>query len=161
MKSITFFPFTHYYFKFAGLLLSLIGLVLSLFLNPDYELLLYSGLLIMVFSREKYESELTGYIRSEVFKTVFGFTLSLAIALHITEVMSEGFELEMTAFMVIGLPLILYLLLFYMVSIFRIKVDSSLDVSQNLKNHRDLYLVWFLITLVLAIAIILKITNVI
>ena len=161
MKSITFFPLYHHYFKYVGLLFSLIGLALVLFLDPHYELLLYSGLLIMVFSKEKNESEASGLIRSEVFKTVFGFTLSLAIALHITKVLSESFEFEMTVFLGIGLPLLLYLLIFYIVSIFRIKVDSSQDFAENLKNHRRFYFIWFIIAVAISGVLILKITNVI
>ena len=67
MKRITYFPLTHHYFKYAGLLMSLVGLGLALFKDPRFELLLYTGLLVVAYSRERNESATTQQIRSEVF----------------------------------------------------------------------------------------------
>ena len=147
MKRITYFPLYHFYFKYLGLLLCLVGLGLLLLVNPQYQLLSYAGLLVMVFSKEKSESEFTGSVRAEIFKSVFGFTISLAIALQLTEVFSESFTVVMTPFLIIGLPLLLYLLLFNISLILRINVNSSQGLGENLKNHRRFYMIWFLIIL--------------
>ncbi len=156
MKRITYLPLYHYYFKYFGLLVCLIGLGLFLFMNPQYQLLLYIGLLIIVFSKEKTESELTEQIRAEVFKSVFGFTIAFAIALHLTEVFSESFTVEMTPFLYIGLPLLLYLLVFYITHIFRININSSQDLVQNLRSHRLFYIIWFLIILTILSLLIIR-----
>ena len=147
MKSITLFPLSPYYFKYMGAFVCLTGLVLAALLNPNFELMFYAGLLILVYTKEREESETTRQIRSEVFKMVFGYTLSLGLALQITDAISDGFNFEPGVFLVIGVPLILYLLVFYLVSIFRIPVDSSMDIRQNMKNHRLLYISWLLIML--------------
>lgn len=156
MKRITYLPLYHFYFKYFGLLVCLIGLGLFLLVNPQYQLLLYIGLLIIVFSKEKTESEFTEQIRAEVFKSVFGFTISLAIALHLTEVFSENFTIEVTPFLCIGLPLLLYLLVFYITHIFRINMNSSQDLVQNLRSHRLFYIIWFLIILTILSLLIIK-----
>jgi len=160
MKRITFFPLTHHYFKYAGLMASLLGLGLALFHDTRFELLLYTGMLIMVFSRERNETELTERIRNEVFKSIFGFILSLAIALYITESVSDNFVLEVTPFLFIGLPLVLYLLLYYIILFFKIEVDSSMELVRQMKNHRRAYMVWFLVILVIMSVWVLRMANV-
>ncbi len=161
MKSITYFPLYHFYFKYIGLLVSLVGLGLLLLVSPQYQLLVYIGLLIAVFSKEKTESEFTVSVRAEVFKSVFGFTISFFIAMHLTEVFSEGFAVEMTPFFYIGLPLLLYLLVFYLTLILKINVDSSQDLSENLSKQRRLYFIWFFIILIISGVFMLKMLHVI
>ncbi|MGW8317192.1 MAG: hypothetical protein ACWGNV_16465 [Bacteroidales bacterium] len=150
MRKITYFPLLSYPVKYLGGLMALSGLLLFLFLQPDYQILLYTGLLLVVFSRERNDSEYISQVRSELFKTVFGFMLSVTIALHLTEIVSEGFEAEMPPFYYMGVPLLLYLILFYGTLLFRIEVDSSLDVVRNLKLHRRLYSWWLVIAIVVA-----------
>lgn len=157
MKRITYLPLYHFYFKYIGLLLCLIGLGLFLLVNPQYQVLSYIGLLISVFSKEKSESEFTESIRAEVFKSVFGFTISFAIALQLTEVFSKSFSVVMTPFLIIGLPLLLYLLMFYITLVFKINVNSTQDLAENLKNHQQFYLIWFFIILAIAGVFIVKI----
>lgn len=161
MKSITYFPLYHFYFKSIGLLASLVGLGLILVVNPQYQFLFYIGLLIAVFSKERTEAEFTGQIRAEVFKSVFGFTISFFIALHLTEVISKSFTVVMTPFLYIGLPLLLYLLVFYLTLVLKINVDSSQDLAENLSKHRRFYLIWFLIILIIAGVFMLKMLHVI
>ncbi|MEN8227753.1 MAG: hypothetical protein ABFS38_06320 [Bacteroidota bacterium] len=156
MKSITYLPLYHYYFKYLGLLLCLVGLGLLLLVNPQYQLLSYIGLLIIVFSKEKSESDFTEAIRAEVFKSVFGFTISLAIALQLTELFSESFTVVITPFLIIGLPLLLYLLMFYITLIIKININSDQDLAENLKNHRRFYLIWFIIILAIAVLFIVR-----
>ena len=157
MKRITYLPLYHFYFKYIGLLLCLIGLGLFLLVNPQYQVLSYIGLLITVFSKEKSESEFTESIRAEVFKSVFGFTISLAIALQLTELFSKSFSVVMTPFLIIGLPLLLYLLMFYITLVLKIKVNSTQDLAENLKNHQQFYLILFFIILAIAGVFIVKI----
>lgn len=140
-------------------MLCLVGLGLLLLVNPQYQLLSYIGLLVMVFSKEKSESEFTGSVRAEIFKSVFAFTISLAIALQLTEVFSESFTVVITPFLIIGLPLLLYLLLFYLTLIFKINVNSSQDLAENLRNHRRLYVIWFFIILAIAGLLIVRILT--
>jgi len=148
MRKITYFPLSPYPVKFLGGLMALAGLLLFLFLQPDYQILLYAGLLLMAFSSERNDSEYISQVRAEVFKSVFGFMLSLTIALYLTEILSEGFEAEMPQFYYVGLPLLLYLILFYGTLLFRAEVDPSLDVVRNLKLHRRLYTWWLVIAVV-------------
>ncbi len=145
MKSITFLPLYHSTFKYLGLGICLVGLGLIFLVNPHYQLLSYAGLIMMVFSKEKVESELIRSIRAEVFKSVFGLTISLVLALYITEVLSKSFTFQVTPFISIGMPLLLYLLVFYFTLILKINVDSGQDFATNFKNHRRFYGVWFLI----------------
>lgn len=157
MKSISYFPLYHSKFKYLGLVLCLVGLVLFLLINPQYQMLSYIGLLIAVFSKESVESEIIESIRAEVFKTVFGFTISLTIALYITEGLSKSFTFYVTPFLIVGLPLLLYLLIFNLTLAFKIKVDSSHDLATNFKNHRHLYLVWIVIILAITSVLVLRI----
>ncbi len=161
MKRITYFPLYHFYLKYVGLLVSLVGLGLILLVSPQYQLLFYTGLLIAVFSKEKTESEFTESIRAEVFKSVFGFTISFFIALHLTEVFSEGFTVEMTPFLYIGLPLLLYLLVFYLTLVLKINVDSSRDLAENFSKHRRFYIIWLIIILIISGVFMLKMLHVI
>jgi hypothetical protein len=156
MKKITFFPLSPHPVKYLGWLLALAGLILLLFLDPDYQLMLYAGLLITAFSRERNDTAYVNEVRLEAFKSVFGFLLSLTIALHLTEVLSEGFTAELPLFYYTGFPLLLYLLLFYGTLLLRAEVDSSMDVIQNWKNNRRLYRVWFLISLVLILLLLFR-----
>jgi hypothetical protein len=149
MKSITFFPLSHHLVKQAGLAIAVAGLVLSVLCSPPFQLLFYSGLLLMVFSREKHESELSKEARAESFKTVFGYIISLFIALHLTAELSDGFNPEPGPFLYIGLPLLLYLLLFHFILLIKINVNSSQNLTENIKKHKRFYIIWFSITLLL------------
>lgn len=156
MRKITYFPLMPYPVKYLGGVMALSGLLLFLFLQPDYQILLYAGLLLVAFSRERNDSEYISQVRSELFKTVFGFMLSLTIALHLTEILSEGFEAEMPPFYYMGVPLLLYLILFYSTLIFRVEVDPSLDVVRNLKLHSRLYGWWLAIAILVTALLGLK-----
>ena len=156
MKKITYFPLSPYPVKYLGGVISLAGVLLFLFLHPDYQLLLYAGLLLVAYSRERNDTEYIAQVRAEVFKSVFGFMLSLTIALHLTEMISEGFTAEMPLFYYVGLPLLLYLMLFYGTLLLKAEVDSSLDVVQNLKLHRRLYSWWLLIAVLVTLVLVLR-----
>ena len=147
MKQIAYVPLYHFRFKYVGLLASFAGLALFLFKDPRYQLLIYAGSLVIIFSRERIESEHTALARAESFKSAFGLSLSLAIALSVTELLSVGFSLHWTPFLIIGLPIFLYMVLFYITLAFKIRVESSQEVIQNLRIHRRFYLFWFLMVL--------------
>ncbi len=156
MKQIAYVPLYHFRFKYVGLLTSFAGLALFLFKDPRYQLLIYAGSLVIIFSRERNETEFTALARAEVFKSVFGLSLSLAIALCMTEIFSVEFSLQWTPFLVIGLPIFLYMLMFYITLAFKIRVESSQEVIQNLRIHRRFYLFWILITLVVLGLLLIK-----
>ncbi|MCD4711070.1 MAG: hypothetical protein K8R52_09500 [Bacteroidales bacterium] len=157
MRSITLFPFSHHLFKQIGLAIALAGLVLFMLLSPPFQLLFYSGLVLMVFSREKHESETIQKARAESFKSVFGFTICLFIALHLTGVLSDGFIPDIGPFLCIGLPLLLYLLLFHTILLIKININSSLNLVENIRNHKRFYIIWFTITLLLSTLYILRV----
>ena len=75
--------------------MSLAGLLLFLFLQSGYQLLLYAGLLLVAYSKERNDTAYVSEVRAEAFKSVFGFMVSLTIALNLTELLSAGFEAEM------------------------------------------------------------------
>ena len=157
MKSITFFPLSPYYFKYIGLVLTLLGLGLVLFLTPQFELLLYAGLLIIVYSKEKDESETSSLIRNEAFKSAFGIILSMAIALFSTVALTDSYVYVVTPFLYIGLPLLLYLLIFNIISILKINVNSYQDLSQNFRYHRRFYIIWLALIITIFCVLVLKI----
>lgn len=161
MKKITYFPLSPYPVKYLGWLMTLAGVLLFLFVHPDYQLMIFAGLLLVAYSRERSETEYIAQVRAEGFKSVFGFMLSLTIALHLTEMLSEGFEAEMPLFYYVGLPLLLYLMLFYGTLLLKAEVDSSLDVVRNLKLHRRLYTWWLLIAVVVTLVLVLRWANLI
>ena len=156
MRKITYFPLSPYPVKYLGWLMTLAGVILFLFLHPDYQLLLYAGLLLVAYSRERKETEYIAQVRAEAFKSVFGFMLSLTIAVHLTEVLSSGFEADLPLFYYAGLPLLLYLLLFYGTLLLKAEVDSSLDVIQNLKQHRRLYTWWLLVSILVTLVLVFR-----
>lgn len=159
MKTFTYIPLYHFYFKYLGLLLSLVGTGLLFFVNPVYQMMLYAGLLIMVFSKEKSENEEIASVRAEVFKTTFGFTIALSLALHLTEVISDDFVLEMSPIRSIGLPLLFYLALFYLSLMLKINVDSSQSLSENLRHHRRFYVIIFICILITTCLLIIGIYH--
>jgi cytochrome c biogenesis protein CcdA len=145
----------------VGALLSLAGLLLCLLLDPRFQYLLYFGLVLVVFSKEKTESEIVSSVRAEVFKSVFGFTLSFSIALHLTEQITKGFSADLPAAYEIGFPLLLYLVLFYGSLIFRVEVDSSMDFVGNMRNHRRLLIPLALLVMVITVVLVLRYMGVI
>lgn len=159
MKSIAYIPLYHSYFKYIGLMASLAGSGLFLFRDPAYQFLIYAGNLIIIYSRERKESLFTGQVRAEVFKSVFGFTLSMDTALCLTELWSEGFTIHWTPFLVIGLPTCLYLSAFYLTLLLRIRVNSSQDLHRNLVSHRRIYLVWTLVILGISGVLVFRLLN--
>jgi len=161
MKQVTFFPLSPYSFKFVGLAAILSGLLLMILRDVQFQLLLYAGLMLVAFSRERNDTEYVASVRAEVFKSVFGFTLSLTIALHITEWLSEGFRTDLPASYLIGFPLLLYLLLFYGFLLLRVRVDSSGDFTGNLKKYPRVYGAWLLITIAVTVVWLLRVTGVI
>jgi hypothetical protein len=100
-------------------------------------------------------------VRAEVFKSVFGYTLSLSIALHLTDWLSEGFDADLPPSYYIGLPLFLYLLLFYGSLLLKIKPDSSVDFAENMKRFPRLYIPWMSIVAVMLLILLLRMANVI
>jgi len=160
MKRFTFFPFYYFYVKYVGLAATLTGLVLTYFISPFYQALFYFGLFLIVFSREKNETEHIHHVRSEVFKSVFGLVIALGILLQLAEALTS-FTLEITPFLYIGMPLMLYLLLFHTILVFRIKVSPD----DTLKEHGDVnmkyYRFWFLANLLLILILILYTTSMI
>lgn len=156
MRKITYFPLSPYPVKYLGWTMTLAGVLLFLILHPDYQLLLYAGLLLVAYSRERNDTEYIAQVRAECFKSVFGFMLSLTLALHLTELLSEGFVAEMPLFYYVGLPLLLYLMLFFGTLLLKAEVDSSLDVIENLKHHRRLYRWWLLIAAAVTLVLLLR-----
>ncbi len=161
MKQVTLFPLSPFSFKYVGAAISVAGIMLMIFLGPGYQLLLYAGLMILVFSKERKESAYVASVRAEVFKSVFGFTLTLTIALHITEWLSEGFVTDLPPVYLIGFPLLLYLILFYGLLILRVEVDSSRDFTENLHAHPRLYLPWLLIAIAVTLYLLLRLLEVV
>lgn len=141
--------------------MALAGLLLCLMLDPRFQYLLYSGLVLVVFSKEKTESEFISSIRAEVFKSVFGFTLSVSIALHLTEQLTGGFSADLPAAYEIGFPLLLYLALFNGSLLFRVEVDSSMDFVGNMRKHRHLLVPLAVLVIVITVALVLRYMRVI
>ena len=161
MKSFTYFPLASFYVKYIGLMTVLTGLGLFLWAGGQFQVLVYLGLFLMVFSRERTENDLTAGYRAESFKAAFGLTMALWIALHLTEWISGDFEVVVTPFLIMGTPLLLYLLLFYLSALLRIETDPAGGVTENIRKHRRFYTVWTMITAVIALVMVLKVIHVI
>lgn len=161
MKPFTYFPLTAHFVKYIGLMIVLTGLALFLLAGAQFQVLVYLGLFLMVFSRERNENDLMAGYRAESFKTTFGLTMALWIALHLTEWISGGFEVVLTPFLLMGIPLLLYLLLFYLSALLRIETDPAGSVTENIRSHRRFYTIWTLVTVAIALVMVLKVTRVI
>ena len=156
MKEKAIMPLYPYFLKYVGIIVALTGIVLWILLGADYQLMLYLGLLIMIFSREKNEDDQVRKIRTEVFKTIFGYYFSLLIALHLVELLSSGFVLEMPPMFIIGLPLALYLLVFYLLLVFNFG-KSEASTPGNEKRSSLYYIIFLIVLLVVLTLIILRI----
>jgi hypothetical protein len=161
MKHFTFFPLSPFGFKYAGALLTVAGLVLFILLNSNYQFIIYAGMLVMVFSKERHESEYVAAVRSEIFKSVLGFTLSLTIALNLTGWLAEDFSAELPPLYYIGFPLFLYLILFYGSLLLKIEPDSSADFVENAKRFPRVVIPWMLLVLAVLLFLLLRYWNVI
>jgi len=154
MKEKAIMPLYPHFFKYGGIIIALTGALLWIILDRNYQLLLYMGLIIMIFSKEKNDDERVVKIRSEVFKTIFGYYFSLLIALHFVELISEGFVLEMSPFLSMGFPLALYLLTFYLLLFFKFgKSESSGEVAE--KRNNSFYIVSMIVLLIILTLIII------
>ena len=161
MKHLTFFPLSPYGFKFAGSVLALAGLALFILQNSNYQLIIYAGLLVMVFSKERRESEYVAAVRAEIFKSVLGFTLSLTIALHLTGWLADEFSADLPPFYYIGFPLFLYLILFYGSLLLKVQPDSSVDFVENAKRFPRIYVPWMLLVITVLLLVLLRYVRVI
>ena len=150
MSRFTYFPLYKYYYKFFGLAISLIALLLVLTINESYELLFYFGLLLIVFSKEKLENEKILNTRNTVVKASFGFYISLMISLNIVEFFTTNFIFNPSQFIYIGLPLIFYLVVFYLSLIFNVRLDSSIELKENILHNKNIYIVLFSVIVVLS-----------
>ncbi len=150
MKQVTYFPLYNYYFKYLGFFLSIAGLMLVLLSNIKFETIIYFGLLIIAFSKEKYETEHTINTRNDVFKSVFGYCISLVISLNLVGIISSSFQFELSSSIYVGLPLVLYLTVFYLSLIFKVNLCSSIELTQNVVNNKKLYTIWFFAIFVIA-----------
>ena len=159
MKTFSYLPLYPYYVKYAGLLISGTGLVLIFLAGTDYELLLYAGLILMVFSGERTETDLTQSIRAESFKTTFGLLISFSMGLYLTSLISGNFEFQWTPFLTIGLPLLFYLLIFNLSLIFRIRINSNKLIGENIRNQRRLYIITVCIILVISSLLVLDVCQ--
>ncbi len=159
MKRFTFFPLASFYVKYVGLFFVLAGITLFLWLDPRFQVAVYLGLFLLVFSRERTEDELTARYRAESFKTAFGLTMVLWIALHLTEWISPGYEVTLIPFLYMGVPLLIYLLIFYLSSLLNLEAESAQGVWENIRNNRKFYLIWTMFTAVVAVVMIWKITR--
>ena len=154
MKQIRIFPMYSYFFKLAGLGISIFSLIVYFFLNPKFEIFIYTGFLIMAFSREKNENDFVSHNRNEIFKLSFGLFLSFMIALTIVESFFSGFVFNPGPFLYIGLPLVFYLTVFYLSLIFNIAFDSSFKLSENAKKSKLQYLLFLLLILIVFVLLI-------
>lgn len=160
MKPTTYLPLYNYFFKYIGLLLSISGLALVLLDYSKFEILIYFGLLIIAFAKEKTENQNTVNARNEVFKSIFGFYLSLMIALNLVQIFSPDFIFQPGPFIYVGIPIILYLLLFYVSLLLNVNLDSSVELSENIRGHRKFYFTWvLLVILVFLVILIVKLNN--
>lgn len=151
MKKILPFYLYPYYFKIIGLLLGFAGLMLLLLLDPKFQLLFYFGLILIVFAKEKEESELVVKIRAESYKTVLGYLLALFIVLYLMEVIYTDFTFTSSPSLLIGVPLILYLIYFNLLQVVNAKKEDS-----NQKGNTTGYILWMVFAVVSAVVLALK-----
>lgn len=156
MKEKAIMPLYPYFVKYVGITVALTGVLLWILLGGDYQLLVYLGLLIMIFSKEKNEDQQVVKIRAEVFKTIFGYYFSLLIALHLVELLSTGFVLEMSPLLNIGFPLALYLVAFYLLLLFKFG-KSEASESETEKRSSSYYIVFLIVLLILLTLIIIRV----
>ncbi|MCB8995634.1 MAG: hypothetical protein H6538_08495 [Bacteroidales bacterium] len=154
MKPTTYFPLYPSVFKYIGGLISLAGVILLVISNREFELLVYLGLLLIAFSREKSEDQPIINARNDVFKTVLGIYLSVMLALNLVEILSPSFVFIPEPLVYIGFPLMLYLIVFYLSLLFKVNLDSSVSIGENIQNHRGLYLIWLLVVVIVAVVLI-------
>jgi len=154
MKKLFLLPYYPNYVKYAALLVALAGMFLAYFLNPEFQSLFYLGLFLIISSREKIETEHVRRVRAEVFRTVFELTMVLGIALMLTELLSD-WDLVISPFLYIGLPLLLYLLLYYFILSFRVHVSSEDQIDEKYEINRKSFRFWFTLIFIMFILTVL------
>lgn len=143
MKKI--FPFYLYpnFFKLIGIIAGVVGITLSHFLNIDYQLVFFFGLILIVFTKEKKETELIEKIRAETFKTISGYFLALLFVIYLMGVINTDISFPSSPFLFIGFPMILYLLYF---NLLLIRNQSKDD--EDRKSKRLGYVSWLAFALI-------------
>ncbi len=150
MKKI--FPFFLYpwYFKLAGLIISIAGIILMLVLNPDYQMLSYFGLILVIFSKEKEDTELEAAIRSQAYKTIFGYFIAYLFVVLLMEIIYDNIAFPANPFFLLGIPLILYIVYFNLLLL--INRGKNKD---SRKKAVPGYIFWLGYTVVLAVLLII------
>jgi len=145
MKKI--FPFYLYpnFFKLIGIIASLIGIFLSFFLNIDYQLVFFFGLILIVFTKEKKETELIEKIRAETFKTIIGYFLAFLFVIYLMGIINTDISFPCSPFLLIGFPMILYILYF---NLLLIRNQGKDDADR--KSKRIGYVLWLAFALISA-----------
>jgi len=151
MKKIL--PFYLYpgYFKLIGIVISVTGIFLSLLLQPDYQMLFYFGLFLVIFAKQKEETELTVKIRGESFKTVLGYLLALMFVFYLMGILYKNFSFPTHIFLLVGVPMLLYLIYFNLLLLINVEKEAA-----DRKNRRQGYLLWIVFALVSAGALSLQ-----
>lgn len=108
-----FFPLYNNKFKYLGLTLLFLGIILFLMKNFFFEIIFYIGFFIIAYSKERVESDYTNNIRLESFKITFGLYISWMIAMNLTDIFTS-FKFIPDTFLYVGLPLLLYNISFYL-----------------------------------------------
>mgnify|MGYP001206385968 CR=1 FL=1 len=144
-RIIPFFLYPNF-FKTIGIIISIAGLSLYLFMGRNFELLAYFGLFFIVFTKEKSESDLTDKIRSASFKTVFGYILALEFVFFLMDILYEKFEFPFSAFLLVGAPLLLYILYFNVLLMYNQDAENPDRKKRNILN-----LSWILFSIAMAI----------
>lgn len=151
MRKIIPFYLYPYYFKYIGIILSIAGLFLLLLLDPGYQLLFYFGLILIVFAKEKEESELVIKIRAESFKMVLGYWIALMTVIFLMEEIYTDFSVPCSPSLVLGVPLILYLVYFNLLQFINRRREDA-----NHKGNTTGYILWLVFAVVITIVLAIK-----
>ncbi len=138
-------PFYLYpnFLKTIGIIVSVAGIFLFLFLNKDYQLLFYFGLIFVIYSKERKESELIEKIRAETFKTIFGYFIAFLFVIFLIGIIYKDISFPCFSFLLVGFPMILYIFYFNLLLI----INLGKEV-ENRKSVRLGYFLWLTFALI-------------
>ena len=150
------FPYLNHYYKYVGLILTVIGLAMTMIpsLSTKYnEWLVLIGLFTIAYSKDKSkESELIKGYRYNSFRITFaiGFIVLLIIAFR--NIVADYSNEINVVYSGIGY-VVLYLISYYIQILTRInKFETDQDIKENYQNNKFIYYAMYLILILIIIA---------
>ena len=158
------FPYLNYYYKYIGLVICIVSLVM-MFVPTGFaqynEWILLAGLFIVAYSKERSkDQEVHKVYRYNSFRLSFAIIfLMMLVVITFNNIINErSNEINIIFFGIIYL--VLFNVIYYVHVLFKLnKTETDQDISENFKHNRTLYIITYLVAALLIILALLTLST--